>query len=30
VADRQTQIDAGTGPDDLATKIMTTPDPETG
>ncbi len=30
VADRQAQIDAGTAPDDLATKIMTTRDPETG
>lgn len=29
-ADRRAAIDAGTGPDDLATKIMTTPDPETG
>ena len=28
--DRQTRIAAGTAPDDLATKIMTTPDPETG
>lgn len=27
---RQSQIDAGTAPDDLATKIMTTADPETG
>ena len=27
---RQAEIDAGTAPDDLATKIMTTPDPETG
>ena len=27
---RQAQIDAGAAPDDLATKIMTTPDPETG
>lgn len=27
---RQRDIDAGTAPDDLATKIMTTPDPETG
>ncbi len=30
VAARQAEIDAGTAPDDLATKIMTTPDPETG
>lgn len=30
VADRQAEIDAGTAPDDLATKIMTTPDPVTG
>ena len=30
VQDRQTMIDAGQAPDDLATKIMTTPDPETG
>ena len=30
VADRQAEIDAGTAPDDLATKIMTTVDPETG
>lgn len=29
VATRQAEIDAGTAPDDLATKIMTTPDPET-
>ncbi|MGV6840436.1 MAG: cytochrome P450 [Planktomarina sp.] len=29
-ADRLAQITAGTAPDDLATKIMTTPDPETG
>ena len=28
--DRQAQIDAGTAPYDLATKIMTTPDPATG
>lgn len=28
--DRQAEIDAGTAPDDLATKIMTTIDPETG
>ncbi|MEL6957912.1 MAG: cytochrome P450 [Pseudomonadota bacterium] len=27
---RMTQIEAGTAPDDLATKIMTTADPETG
>ncbi len=27
---RQREIDAGTAPQDLATKIMTTPDPETG
>lgn len=27
---RQAQIDAGTAPQDLATKIMTTPDPQTG
>ena len=27
---RQSEIDAGNAPDDLATKIMTTPDPETG
>ncbi len=30
VAARQFEIDAGRAPDDLATKIMTTPDPETG
>ncbi len=30
VARRQAEIDAGTAPADLATKIMTTPDPETG
>lgn len=30
VADRQEAIAAGTAPDDLATKIMTTQDPETG
>ena len=30
VATRQAEIDAGTAPQDLATKIMTTPDPETG
>ncbi|TJZ86278.1 cytochrome P450 [Paracoccus hibiscisoli] len=30
VADRQTAIAAGSAPDDLATKIMTTPDPRTG
>lgn len=30
VAQRQRLIDAGTAPDDLATKIMTTRDPETG
>ena len=30
VADRQAEIASGTAPDDLATKIMTTPDPETG
>ena len=30
VAMRADQIKAGTAPDDLATKIMTTPDPETG
>ena len=30
VEQRQAEIDAGTAPDDLATKIMTTPDPETG
>ena len=29
-AERMDAIDAGTAPDDLATKIMTTPDPETG
>ncbi len=29
-ADRMAEIKAGTAPDDLATKIMTTPDPETG
>ena len=29
-ARRQAEIAAGTAPDDLATKIMTTPDPETG
>ena len=29
-AARQAQIAAGTAPDDLATKIMTTPDPQTG
>ena len=29
-ADRMAQIEAGTAPDDLATKIMTTKDPETG
>ncbi|MFD1196532.1 cytochrome P450 [Seohaeicola saemankumensis] len=29
-AERMTQIAAGTAPDDLATKIMTTADPETG
>ncbi|CUH76966.1 cytochrome P450 [Tropicibacter naphthalenivorans] len=29
-ADRMAQIKAGTAPDDLATKIMTTVDPETG
>ncbi|WP_417208278.1 cytochrome P450 [Antarctobacter sp.] len=28
--DRLAAIEAGTAPDDLATKIMTTPDPETG
>ncbi len=27
---RREEIEAGTAPDDLATKIMTTPDPETG
>jgi len=30
VADRQAMIREGKAPDDLATKIMTTPDPETG
>ena len=30
VAERATEIAAGTAPDDLATKIMTTPDPQTG
>ncbi|MEO0939837.1 MAG: cytochrome P450 [Pseudomonadota bacterium] len=30
VTERQAQIDAGTAPDDLATKIMTTRDPQTG
>lgn len=30
VADRMAAIRAGTAPDDLATKIMTTPDPQTG
>lgn len=30
VRDRQAAIAAGTAPDDLATKIMTTPDPQTG
>lgn len=30
VARRQAEIDEGIAPDDLATKIMTTPDPETG
>lgn len=30
VADRMAAIAAGTAPDDLATKIMTTPDPQTG
>ncbi|MEM6596095.1 MAG: cytochrome P450 [Pseudomonadota bacterium] len=30
VEKRQAEIEAGTAPDDLATKIMTTPDPETG
>lgn len=30
VADRQAAIDVGDAPDDLATRIMTTPDPETG
>lgn len=29
-ADRMAQIEAGTAPDDLATKIMTTADPQTG
>ena len=29
-AERQAQIAAGTAPDDLATKIMTTRDPQTG
>lgn len=29
-AERLAAIEAGTAPDDLATKIMTTPDPETG
>ena len=29
-AARRTEIEAGCAPDDLATKIMTTPDPETG
>ncbi|MCF6443185.1 cytochrome P450 [Nereida sp. MMG025] len=29
-SDRMVQIKAGTAPDDLATKIMTTPDPHTG
>ena len=29
-AQRMAEIKAGTAPDDLATKIMTTPDPETG
>lgn len=29
-AARQAEIDAGEAPEDLATKIMTTPDPETG
>ncbi|QYX55573.1 cytochrome P450 [Roseovarius sp. SCSIO 43702] len=29
-ARRMAEIEAGTAPDDLATKIMTTPDPETG
>lgn len=29
-AERQAQISAGTAPDDLATKIMTTADPQTG
>ncbi|NOX73252.1 MAG: cytochrome P450, partial [Alphaproteobacteria bacterium] len=30
VSQRASEIAAGTAPDDLATKIMTTPDPETG
>ncbi len=30
VAERQAALDGGDAPDDLATKIMTTPDPETG
>ncbi|RMC34231.1 cytochrome P450 [Paracoccus alkanivorans] len=30
VAQRMETIEAGTAPDDLATKIMTTPDPQTG
>lgn len=30
VQDRHQEIEAGSAPDDLATKIMTTPDPETG
>jgi cytochrome P450 len=30
VAQRMAEIEAGRAPDDLATKIMTTPDPETG
>ncbi len=30
VAERHAEIGNGTAPDDLATKIMTTPDPETG
>ncbi|NNE86984.1 MAG: cytochrome P450 [Silicimonas sp.] len=30
VTAREAEIEAGTAPDDLATKIMTTPDPETG
>lgn len=30
VAERRAAIAAGTAPDDLATKIMTTPDPQTG
>lgn len=29
-SERRAAIEAGTAPDDLATKIMTTPDPETG